>query len=177
MAFSGHTDAGLDTGESPRVQGRQFPSKGKHIERVEPFACGRVNRPAHCRRDLDMHGKQRVRADFRTAVFTRDGFRCVTCGRAGKDRQGGDGHRKYHPPTSEGTLVPLDAHHITDRNEMPNGGYVKENGISVCDNGCHVLAEAYHRTGHAHPGFTPAELYQRIGSSFEEAYRASTQPG
>lgn len=26
----------------------------------------------------------------------------------------------------------LDAHHITDRNEMPNGGYVPENGISLC---------------------------------------------
>lgn len=56
---------------------------------------------------------------------------------------------------------------------MPNGGYVKENGISLCDGGCHALAEVYHRTGTPHPGFSPTDLYAKIGSSCEKAYRAS----
>ena len=54
-----------------------------------------------------MKGKQKVREDFRNSVFERDGHKCKICGSNDK----------------------LDAHHITDRNEMPNGGYVKENGI------------------------------------------------
>lgn len=79
----------------------------------------------------------------------------------------------FHPKTPGETLMLLDAHHITDRNDMPNGGYVVENGISLCDDGCHVLAEAYHQTGTSHPDFSPADLYAKIGSSYEEAYRAS----
>ncbi len=50
---------------------------------------------------------------------------------------------------------------------MPNGGYVKENGISVCDD-CHLLAED------AAPGFEPEVLYEKIGSSHEAALKAST---
>jgi hypothetical protein len=117
--------------------------------------------------------KQRVRAAFRSAVFRRDGYRCAVCGRPGRDRQGGDGHRPHHRGVPDEALVPLDAHHITDRREMPGGGYVPENGISLCDLGCHALAEARHRTGTPHPGFSPDDLYAKIGSSFEEAYRAS----
>lgn len=70
------------------------------------------------------------------------------------------------------TLSPLDAHHITDRNEMPNGGYVKENGISLCPI-CHIRAENFHRTGTALPGYSPDELYKLIGSSKEKARAAS----
>ncbi len=68
--------------------------------------------------------------------------------------------------------VNLDAHHITDRNEMPNGGYVKENGISVCDD-CHLKAEEFHSTGIAVEGFAPADLYQKIDSSHEKAVAAA----
>ena len=121
-----------------------------------------------------MPAKKLIRAAFRSAVLERDRYRCAMCGKPGKDRQGGDGHKKHHPNIPDEKLVPLDAHHITDRNDMPNGGYVKENGISLCDDGCHLLAEVFHQTGTPHPGFSPAELYSKIGSSFEAAYRSSS---
>ena len=66
----------------------------------------------------------------------------------------------------------MDAHHITDRNLLPNGGYVAENGISLCPP-CHVLAEVFHSTGTAAPGYSPEELYRLIGSDMEKARRAS----
>lgn len=82
-----------------------------------------------------------------------------------------------------GKTEPLDAHHITDRNLMPNGGYVKENGITLCsgddDNelyykkSCHWKAEQFHIHGEAYPGFSPEELYKKIGSSLELAMKAS----
>lgn len=65
----------------------------------------------------------------------------------------------------------LDAHHITDRNLMPNGGYVIENGISLCP-AHHELAEIFHSTGAAHPGFSPEDLYKLIGSSYDQAVKA-----
>ena len=119
-----------------------------------------------------MSDKKRVRAAFRVAVFRRDRYRCAVCGKPGRDRQGGDGHRPFH---ADGDPAPLDAHHITDRRAMPDGGYVPENGIALCDDGCHILAEDFHRTGTAPPGFSPAELYARIGSSYEEAHAASSE--
>jgi hypothetical protein len=117
-----------------------------------------------------MAGKKEARAAFRAAVFKRDRYRRVMCG---KDRQGGDSHTMYHRGTPDEELVPLDAHHITDRNDMPNGGYVLANGITLCDDGCHFRAEIYHQTGTPHPGYSPAELYARVGSCYEEAHRAS----
>lgn len=92
--------------------------------------------------------KKRVRAAFRKAVFDRDGGACRKCG------------------SKEG----LDAHHITDRNEMPNGGYVPENRISLCG-ACHRKAELWHSSkGDAHVvGYKPDDLYAIIGSSLESA--------
>ena len=116
--------------------------------------------------------KKQVRTAFRTAVFRRDRYRCAMCGRFGKDRQGGDAHEAYRPATLSVELADLDAHHITDRNDMPNGGYVAENGISLCAP-CHLLAEIFHDTGTPHPGFSPDDLYAKIDSSFEKAQRAS----
>ena len=55
---------------------------------------------------------------------------------------------------------------------MPNGGYVKENGISVCDD-CHFNAEQFWITGEAVEGFHPTDLYNLIGSSHEIAVKAS----
>jgi len=95
--------------------------------------------------------KRKLRAAFRAAVFERDGYRCVTCG--------------------EGSTK-LDAHHITDRNELPNGGYCVENGISLCE-GCHKQAEMFHSTGEASEDFSPEDLYQKIQSSLDEAVIAS----
>jgi hypothetical protein len=64
----------------------------------------------------------------------------------------------------------VDAHHITDRSEMPNGGHVLANGISLCA-ACHALAEQAHATGVAAPGYGPADLYAAVGSFHEAAYR------
>lgn len=100
-------------------------------------------------------GKKRVRQAFRTAVFIRDSNVCRVCG--------------------AGSYL-LDAHHITDRNLMPNGGYVVENGISLCPP-CHEKAEAFHATGTALPGFSPEELYVLVGSSFERAVSADYEKG
>ena len=49
---------------------------------------------------------------------------------------------------------------------MPNGGYVKENGISLCEQ-CHIKAEDEAE------GFEPEVLYKLIGSTYEEAIKAS----
>jgi len=55
---------------------------------------------------------------------------------------------------------------------MPNGGYIKENGISVCDD-CHLKAEEFHSTGTPIEGYAPDDLYKIIGSSHQEALSAS----
>ena len=70
----------------------------------------------------------------------------------------------------------LDAHHITNRKEMPNGGYVKENGISLCPD-CHIKAEEFHSTGTAVPGYGPDDLYKVINSTLEKAIEASEKLG
>jgi 5-methylcytosine-specific restriction endonuclease McrA len=102
--------------------------------------------------------KKLVRASFREAVFKRDGHKCRVCGLFEEKIIFDNGK--------------LDAHHITDRNEMPNGGYVKENGISLCPE-CHEKAEVFHSTGESVTGFSPAELYTLIESSLELAIDAS----
>lgn len=103
-----------------------------------------------------MKQKQIIRERFRDAVFKRDNHRCKCCGNRN---------------------VKLDAHHITDRNEMPNGGYVKENGITLCDSleGCHFKAEKFHTSNGKEweEGFHPDDLYALIGSSHEKAWKAS----
>jgi hypothetical protein len=108
--------------------------------------------------------KKAIRTAFRKAVFTRAGYRCECCGVAGHDRQtGGEG-------------AALDAHHIVDRHEFANGGYVLENGIAVCDT-CHLKAEAYHMGEVPEAGFWPDELYARIDSSLEAAIVADQNLG
>jgi hypothetical protein len=51
---------------------------------------------------------------------------------------------------------------------MPNGGYVKENGITLCDV-CHVQAEGDTL------GFQADDLYERIGSEYKIAVQASQE--
>ena len=101
-----------------------------------------------------MNKKKLVRHNFRTSVFNRDNFTCKMCGE--------------HP---EDTST-LDAHHITDRNEMPNGGYVLENGITLCPD-CHIKAEIFHSSGKSYEGYSPEDLYNVIGSTYDKAYAAS----
>lgn len=101
--------------------------------------------------------KKIIRKAFREACYKRDGFRCAMCGfKSSKDMAEQE----------------LDAHHITDRNLMPNGGYVKENGISLCTE-CHVKAEEFHSTGVAYPGYSIDDLYKKINSTLEKAFTAS----
>ena len=92
--------------------------------------------------------KKEIRNQFREEVFQREGHTCAFC------------------------LVSddLDAHHITDRTEMPNGGYVKENGIALCPTH-HLMAEKYHisQGKEWENGMHPKDLYQIIGSTKEQA--------
>lgn len=119
-----------------------------------------------------MSSKKSIRSAFRLAVFNRDKYLCRCCGKAGLDRQGDDQWKKYHPNIIEDKLVSLDAHHITNRDLMPNGGYVAANGISVCDE-CHIKAEKFWSSGIPEKGFAPDNLYLLIGSSKEKAVKDS----
>jgi len=123
--------------------------------------------------------KREIRKNFRDSVFARDGYKCVVCGlQSSKDEAEHD----------------LDAHHITPREEMPNGGYVKENGVSLCDpskrggklaHGCHYKAEELlkwaemwvtrgpKKEGDYGFEFSSEGLYKAIGSSKEAAIKAS----
>jgi len=99
-------------------------------------------------------GKKEVRHNFRTEVFERD-KKCMVCGNT--------------------SMNYMDAHHITDRNEMPNGGYVKENGITVCEGKCHTIVEQFHISNgkNWYLGKHPDDLYKLIGSSKELAIEKS----
>jgi 5-methylcytosine-specific restriction endonuclease McrA len=99
-----------------------------------------------------MNEKKKIRKIFRDSVLLRDNNKCVMC---------------------ENT-EDLDAHHITDRTEMPNGGYVLENGITLCPNH-HRNAEWWHKSDGEHfiIGFTPYDLYERINSSYQLAFKKS----
>lgn len=107
-----------------------------------------------------MSDKKKVRSKFRNGCYERDKNKCRMCGATA--------------PSGIATEDFLDAHHITDRNLMPNGGYVKENGISLCE-ACHVKAENFHISNGETwvPGFHPDDLYKKIGSSKEKASKAS----
>jgi len=119
--------------------------------------------------------KKRIRSEFRSSVFQRAKYRCEYCGSFGRDRQGGDEHTSYHS-TRHGfygdNLVELDSHHITPREDMPNGGYCKQNGISLCDT-CHIEAEKYLSGDSDNQDFSPERLYALIQSSHKEALQFS----
>lgn len=99
--------------------------------------------------------KKEIRRKFRDAVFGRDRHTCRVCGQRFAEDE-------------------LDAHHITDRNLMPNGGYVLQNGITVCLP-CHERVEEWHRSGNTsvEDGLHPDDLYEIIGSSYQEAVESS----
>lgn len=116
-----------------------------------------------------MSQKKEIRRKFREGVFKRDKFVCQICG------------AKYSLEQSDPALQIINAHHITDRNELDNGGYCVENGITVCDEkgnypgstSCHMLVESWHISGGdlnmVEPQYRPEALYQKIGSSLELA--------
>ena len=118
-----------------------------------------------------MKNKNKVRRKFRDETFGRDDYQCRLCGE--------DFSNQDHPELF------LDAHHITDRKEMPNGGYVKENGISLCKenfdeeglltDSCHMRAEKFHISDGLEweKNLHPDDLYELIGSSKELAIEKS----
>jgi len=89
--------------------------------------------------------KREIRNKFRLSVFERDNYKCRKCDHEWEE------------------LDPLDAHHIIDRNEMPDGGYILSNGISLCER-CHLKAEKYHQTSGEEwvEGFHPDELSKLV---------------
>lgn len=114
-----------------------------------------------------MNKKGAIRQRFRNRCYARDGWQCVMCGHRPVSYDWEEYHRTGQNP-------PIDVHHITDRNLLPKGGYVPENGISLCAS-CHLMAEVYHRTGESHPGYSPNDLYDKIGSSFDKAFQKSLE--
>lgn len=106
-----------------------------------------------------MLSKKEIRQNFKLVCLKRDKNACVMCGHKSK--------------TLEEALEIFDIHHITDRSLMPNGGYVLENGITLCKDNCHLKAEQFHATGQALPGWSPEDLYEKISSSYQKAKLAS----
>ena len=106
-----------------------------------------------------MLNKKEVRKKFREVCLNRDKDTCRMCGHKAVSR--------------EEALKIFDVHHVTDRSLMPSGGYVLENGITLCKDSCHKKAEVFHSTGVAHPGFAPDDLYKKINSNYEKAVEAS----
>jgi len=100
--------------------------------------------------------KKQIRHNFREAVFNRDGHKCVFCD----------------------VTENLDAHHIVDRNSLPFGGYVLENGITLCPEH-HEKAEMFHRTNGSDyvVGMQPQDLYDLISSSHPLAREKSLALG
>lgn len=105
--------------------------------------------------------KKEIRSNFRKTSLKRDQYKCVMCG------------FKSSPEKAEDEL---DVHHITNRKEIVNGGYVKENGISLCEE-CHKKAEEFHSTGISHPSYSPEDLYKKINSNYEKAVEESEKLG
>jgi 5-methylcytosine-specific restriction endonuclease McrA len=105
-----------------------------------------------------MKNKKQIRDNFRNSVYKRDKFTCQVCKTKRSEEE-------------------LDAHHITDRNEMPNGGYVPENGITVCKEDCHFKVEQFHiNEGESwEEGLHPDDLYKKINSSKELAIEKSNE--
>ena len=59
---------------------------------------------------------------------------------------------------------------------MPNGGYVSENGITLCPKH-HLDAEQYHISGNKMGiiGMMPDDLYKIINSSYDLAVKKSDE--
>lgn len=133
---------------------------------LSPEARARVD--AAVEKDLaDMsEEKKHVREEFNTVCLVRDDWRCRACG-------------------VSIVSTPYSVHHITPRQLMPYGGYVLENGITLCED-CHKCAERFLKldeasltpyASYANYALSPYYLYKVIDSSFEKAVYASNQRG
>ena len=101
--------------------------------------------------------KKEIRKAFRDACFKRDKYACVMCG---------------FKSSPEKAMEDLDCHHICPREHMPAGGYVADNGISLCQR-CHLKAEAILHNEYSDPDFSPFNLLEKIGSTYDKARAAS----
>lgn len=92
---------------------------------------------------------KKLRTSFKELVFLREKNVCAFCDHAA-----------------------VDAHHITDRHLMPNDGYSIKNGIALCSYH-HILVEQFNVTKGKwwFSGYGPNDLYEKIASSYEEAFR------
>lgn len=88
-----------------------------------------------------------ARKEFREKVFKRDDNSCVMC----------DCHESDD----------IAAHHIINRNHIPYGGYVPNNGITLCSD-CHLRAEDtyFGRSQYYDQDYTPDKLFMAIGSNW-----------
>lgn len=102
--------------------------------------------------------KKLIRKHFRDSCYKRDKLTCVMCG--------------LKASSLEEAEKILDVHHITNPKKIINGGYVLQNGISLCSD-CHLKAEEFHSTGISYPGYSPEDLYKAINSNLEKAVEAS----
>ena len=94
------------------------------------------------------------RKEFNEYCLKRDKYKCVFCN----------------------NIKDLDVHHIQNRHELPAGGYVIENGITLCKKH-HLEAEQYHISDKkiGIKGMYPDDLYILIGSSYELAVKKSEE--
>lgn len=113
--------------------------------------------------------KKSIRKEFRLAVFERDSYKCRGCGKQGYDHN--DPQEEAKQEASGAYLVELDAHHIVCKDELPAGGYVENNGVTLCHD-CHIKAEVPHA---ANIEFLPESLYRSIGSSKAQALMSSLE--
>lgn len=87
--------------------------------------------------------KKQTREAFRSAVFERDGHRCLFCLETKN----------------------LDAHHIVSRKLFPDGGYFLDNGATLCQKH-HLQAEQGFLTKEQ----IYASVVQRIGQRSSKAF-------
>lgn len=101
--------------------------------------------------------------DLRSRVFARDKYTCRVCS------------KKWDPSDADPALFRMCLHPILDRTQMPGGGQVPENHITVCSGECLERCEEFHLSGGARweQGLHPDDLFGSIGTSLEEAIRAS----
>lgn len=117
--------------------------------------------------------KIKIRENFRFKVFQRDNWKCLFCSESIWKLKIENSLKVTKIDNVELIGVHLDAHHIMDRNYFTNGGYVAENGITLCEKH-HLMAEKYHMTNAQEweEGMHPDDLYKKINSSFEQAIKA-----
>lgn len=90
--------------------------------------------------------KKEIRQKFRDDCHRRDKYTCITC--------------EFRSVLTKAEHE-LDVHHIINKNLLSNGGYVKENRISLCSV-CHLKVEEYYSSGTAAVGFSIEKLLDLI---------------